>query len=151
MRQFDSLNDWTARQIFHGARKGMLLVLGLGLLLAVPSSGQNAAERTQQLMRGNLGKASVDSAFYDQEGDYSPQQERLQNALNADRQKKLIADTNKLVKLATELHAELSGTNSDALTPAQLHEVAEVEKLARNVKKEMSDSVRAMPISGPAW
>jgi hypothetical protein len=57
----------------------------------------------------------------------------------------LVSDTNKLVRLANELGSEISRDNPSELTPAQLHKVAEIEKLARSVKDKMSTSVRGTP------
>src|SRR5208283_3173727 len=48
-------------------------------------------------------------------------------------QKEMISDTNKQLKLASELNAEISNSNPDSLTPAQLRKVKEIEKLARSV------------------
>jgi hypothetical protein len=71
-------------------------------------------------------------------------------ALNAERQKKMVSDTNKLLKLANELDAEVRLSGSGALTAAQLHKVAEIEKLARSVKDKMSTSIRGpLDVSAP--
>jgi hypothetical protein len=64
--------------------------------------------------------------------------ERRLRALNAERQKSLVSDTNKLLKLTQELEAEISGDNPGSLNPDQLHKIAEIEKLARSVKQKMS-------------
>ena len=64
-------------------------------------------------------------------------------ALNAERQKELVSDTDKLLKLARELHAEIAAGGSDSLTPAQLQKIASIEKLARDVKQKMKLSVQA--------
>jgi len=73
------------------------------------------------------------------------QNEKLFRALNADRQKSLVSDTNKLLRLVNELNDEIARTNPNALTEAQLRKVAEIEKLARNVKDKMSTSVGGTP------
>jgi hypothetical protein len=73
------------------------------------------------------------------------QDEKLLRTLNANRQKSLVSDANKLLRLATELNAEIARTNPDALTPDQLRKMAEIEKLARNVREKMSTSVRTTP------
>jgi hypothetical protein len=57
----------------------------------------------------------------------------------------MVSDTNKLLKLVTELNAELSSTNPDALTPAQLKKIATIEKLAHNVKDAMKTSAQGTP------
>jgi hypothetical protein len=70
--------------------------------------------------------------------------ERRLNALNRERQKEMISDTNKLLKLAMELNDEIAANNTGTLTWDQLHKMAEIEKLARNVKEKMADGVGQM-------
>ena len=50
-----------------------------------------------------------------------------------------------------ELNAEIARTNPNALTEAQLRKVAEIEKLAHNVKDKMSTSVRGTPAFQPPF
>jgi len=61
-------------------------------------------------------------------------EERRRQALNAERQKSIISDTNKLLRLASELNGEVAGSDAVSLTAAQLRKVAEIQKLARAVK-----------------
>lgn len=70
-------------------------------------------------------------------------------AINEMRQKELVSDTNKLLKLANELDAEIHKTNADSLTPDQLHKLATIEKLARSVKEKMSTPVQGAPVYQP--
>ena len=74
---------------------------------------------------------------------------RRVRALNDMRQKEIVSDTNKLLKLANELDAEIRKANSDSLTPEQLHKLATIEKLARNVKEHMSTPITGLPIYQP--
>jgi len=67
--------------------------------------------------------------------------ERRTNALNVERQKEMVSDTNKLLKLARELNAEIATNNSGEWTDDQLRKVAEIEKLAKNVKDRMANGV----------
>jgi hypothetical protein len=73
------------------------------------------------------------------------EEEKALRALNEARQKSMVADAARLVRLVNELNAEIVRTNPDSLTAAQLRKVAEIEKLAHNVKDKMSTSVRGMP------
>ena len=74
--------------------------------------------------------------------DYDPMMtERRLRALNAERQKEMVADANKLLKLARELNAQVAMQKPESLTPEQLHKIAEIEKLARNVRQRMSAAV----------
>ena len=51
----------------------------------------------------------------------------------------------RLLKLATELNDEVARQNRSALNSEQMKKLAEIEKLARNVKEKMTQSVPDMP------
>jgi hypothetical protein len=76
--------------------------------------------------------------------------EKRLRALNAERQKQMIADAEKLLKLARELNDEVAASNSGTLTPEQLHKIAEIEKLARSVKERMVAGVLQPEAAFPA-
>ncbi|HVZ82191.1 MAG TPA: hypothetical protein VG893_00855 [Terracidiphilus sp.] len=71
--------------------------------------------------------------------------ERQVRALNAARQKSLVADTDKLLRLARELNTEIATSSESALTPIQARKLAEIEKLAHSVKDKMSDASVGAP------
>jgi hypothetical protein len=72
------------------------------------------------------------------EGSISPQTEEEQAKLrNADRQKQLIADTQKLLSLANELKADVDKSSKDTLSLDVVRKADEIEKLAHNVKERM--------------
>src|ERR1035441_1312485 len=75
----------------------------------------------------------------------SAETERLLLMLNAARQKSVVSDTDKLLKLAQELAQETSASKPSPLTQEQLRKVAKIEKLARNVKEGMSNSILGPP------
>ena len=62
------------------------------------------------------------------------QQEKLRNN---DRQKRLVADTDKLLVLATDLKAQVDKSNKDTLSVGVIKKAEEIEKLARSVKERM--------------
>jgi hypothetical protein len=64
--------------------------------------------------------------------------EKRLRTLNIERQKKMVADTDRLLKLAQELNEAVAASNTGTLTPEQLHKIAEIEKLARSVKERMT-------------
>ena len=72
-------------------------------------------------------------------------QQRRLRALNIERQKEMVADANKLLKLAKELNDEVAAAHEDSLTPAQIHKIAEIEKLAHSVKERMTVGVGQAP------
>jgi len=124
--------------------------LGLLALLSAPArmTAQNGQLGGQSYPRARIGQDSTSPVMGD---DIDPlMQEKRLNALNAERQKSLVADTNKLVKLVAELNAEINGTHPASLTEAQVKELAEIEKLAHNIREKMSASINGIPQWNPA-
>lgn len=66
--------------------------------------------------------------------------EQLEKARNDDRQKQLVADTDKLLSLATELKTDVQKSNKDTLSLDVIRKADEIEKLAHNVKEKMKGS-----------
>jgi hypothetical protein len=62
------------------------------------------------------------------------QQAKLQNN---DRQKRLVADTDKLLALATDLKAQVDKSTKDTLSVDVIKKADEIEKLAHSVKERM--------------
>jgi hypothetical protein len=58
---------------------------------------------------------------------------------NEDRQKRLVSDTQRLVRLASELKAEVASSGAESLTPEMQKKMDEIEKLAKSVKDKMRD------------
>ena len=71
----------------------------------------------------------------------NPQMEQEQAKMrNLDRQKRLAADTDKLLALATELKAQVAKSNKDTLSLDVVRKADEIEKLAHSVKEKMKGS-----------
>ena len=68
----------------------------------------------------------------------------------SNRHKSMVSDADKLLKLARQLDAEIASNPSDELTPQELHKVAEIEKLAHNVKAKMAQSFGGGPQLHPS-
>jgi hypothetical protein len=139
------LRNWTPSLIW-GLALAMGFVIGSGLAVRSQSGPRDIINRPTPM--------PTDPAASD---NYDPtMMERRLNALNRERQKEMISDTNKLLKLAMELNDEIAANNTGSLTWDQLHKMAEIEKLARNVKEKMADGVGQMgptpdaPITIPA-
>lgn len=58
---------------------------------------------------------------------------------NADRQKKIEADTARLLDLAKELHAAVVKSNKNTLSIDVVKDADEIEKLAKTIKEKMRD------------
>jgi hypothetical protein len=74
--------------------------------------------------------------------DSSMAQRRLR-MLNNERQKSIVSDSDKLLKLTTELNDEIAHSNPGTLTPDQLRKIAEIEKLAHDVRDKMTMTIGA--------
>ena len=71
------------------------------------------------------------------------EQSKQQNfeAANVERKKQIADDSAKLLKLATDLKAEVDKTNKDTLSLSVIRKADEIEKLAHNVKEKMKLTV----------
>jgi hypothetical protein len=120
-----------------GTGIGGAAILSAVLLCRAQYSPSNNGPQIQGLPSPHQGLSGLEA---------DPQFEaRRLRAMNIDRQKSMVSDTNKLVKLARQLDAEVASNPTDALTPEQLHKVAEIEKLAHNVKTKMAQSFEGGP------
>jgi hypothetical protein len=119
-------------------------VLGLALLLVIPVSGQQGSFPQVPAMGG------ADQQFPNPDGLAGPNDNTLIRKrvewLNDRRQKQLVSDTEKLLKLAQELNAEVAANDSDSMSPSEMRKVAEIAKLAKSVREKMSDSMIGAPV-----
>jgi len=125
-------------------------ILFLALLLAIPSRAglpQTGLPTKGSMLDGQSPASAAQQNLDDPDssGDYtdSVMGQRRLKMLNNERQKSLLSDSDKLVKLATELNNEIARSNSGSLTLDELHKVAEIEKLAHNVRDKMTMTIGA--------
>jgi hypothetical protein len=80
-----------------------------------------------------------------QANDINDQQSKKDSfeAANARRKKEISAESAKLLKLATELKAEVDKTDKDTLSINVIRKADEIEKLAHSVKEKMQLTVGA--------
>jgi hypothetical protein len=134
-------------RLWHGAAGRVRLGVAAALLL-VPPGGAQSGLQSPRAPSAPV-PPSVGGMIGDTSDEDSVEAQKRLKAINAERQKSLVADTNKLFKLATELNAELAGEHSESFNPDQLRKVAEIEKLAHSVKEKMGLSVKGMPVFVP--
>lgn len=125
-------------------RQGVRSVLGLILLLGLPVAGQSPYPQFPSANNGQYGQHYPDSGNPSEQDPNSPEQKRIR-ALNAARQKSLVSDAEKLLKLAKELNDELAQSDSGTMNAQQLHKVEEIGKLAKSVKEKMSFTAGGFP------
>lgn len=126
----------TSSRLLYGLAIGLVVVLACGAQSLAQTRGGGVPYQpgwSQDPLQPNY---PVDSASQIME------QKRL-NALNKERQKQLVTDTDRLVQLSAELNAEINNAHQSELTPEQLRKVAEIEKLAHNIREKMT-----MPLQG---
>lgn len=117
--------------------------LGLGLVIALAPAPAGRSQTQGQIgPQGGQHPYSPGRADADTSSDYDPiMMERRMNALNLARQKAMISDADKLLKLAKEVNDEIAAKDVTSLTDDQLRKIAEIEKLAHSVKEKMADGV----------
>jgi DNA anti-recombination protein RmuC len=123
------------------------LVLGAVAVLAPSCSGQASASSntgTPTLQRFPQLR-SLDDPRLDNPASRIFAERRLQ-ALNAAQHQAIVDDTDKLVKLVTELNQQINSSNAHSLTPQQQQMVAEIEKLAHSVRDKMRMTVRTVEL-----
>lgn len=121
------------------------LVLGAFMTLAAPGRGQvQGSSNTGTPMSQRVpSMRDLDDPRYSNPASAIFAEKRLQ-ALNIAQHQAVVNDTDKLVKLVTELNQQINSSNSRTLTPQQLQMVAEIEKLAHSVRDKMRMTVRTV-------
>jgi hypothetical protein len=67
----------------------------------------------------------------------SHREEQQAKLRNDDRQKRLVADTDKLLALATDLKTQVDKSTKDTMSVDVIKKAEEIEKLAHSVKERM--------------
>src|SRR6185437_2577738 len=103
-------------------------------------SGQGGYGTGQNSSSDGIGRLS--SALGVDDSPQTPQSLEMQQARarNAERQKQLVADTQKLVALANQLQDEVSKSNKDMLSLDVVRKADEIDKLARTVRDRMRNA-----------
>jgi hypothetical protein len=104
------------------------------------SSGSTSGARS-----GSVGMGPVSPSTMDEMGagdlPINPQMEHDQAKLrNLERQKQLVADTQKLVALANQLQMDVGKSNKDMLSMDVVRKAEEIEKLAHTVRDKMKNA-----------
>ena len=152
MRNRWLLNARSGRQVFPFSdaehRPGLRLRFGLALLvlaapLALPAqyNGTDGAGNASNPANPNGTNGSMNPHGLDGGRDgpsVNPQlQEQMAQRRNSERQKELVADTEKLFQLAQQLRDEVAKSNKDQLAIPVVKKSEEIEKLAKSVKEKM--------------
>jgi hypothetical protein len=116
----------------------------IGVVLATASTVRlNGGQMPTPMQQGPVGgrqmpgvpqKPGTDEPPNPIESHRAEQQEKLRNT---DRQKRLVADTDKLLALATDLKEQVDKSTKDTLSVEVIKKADEIEKLAHSVKERM--------------
>jgi hypothetical protein len=117
--------------------------------LAVAAVFAGSARPLQQTAPGTLIKPTLPTSDANRLPDANDQmrlrdqQAKQQDfaSANAERKRQIAEDSAKLLKLATDLKAEVDKTSKDTLSLNVIRKADEIEKLAHNVKEKMKLTV----------
>jgi len=130
--------------------RSMLAGAWLLLMVALPCIAQDATSQGQATNGGappqhaaRIRPADLDQLF-PADLDNPAQQEMRLRQLSVAQHKAMVADTEKLVKMAAELNAEIGNANPASYKPEQLRKLSEIEKLARSIKDRMRISLQGI-------
>lgn len=108
----------------------------LGLVLALPASRLLQSQNPNQPIPGpeasRFPDANAQMSMHEQQG-----KKANIEAANLERKKQIADDSAKLLKLATDLKAEVDKTSKDTLSLGVIRKAEEIEKLAHSVKEKM--------------
>ncbi len=76
-------------------------------------------------------------------------QERQVKFLNNQRQKAIVADSDKILQLARELNADAASENPTFSVAERMRKAEEIEKLAKSVREKMANAVGVPPPPNP--
>ena len=124
-------------------RSGALLGLLAALLLTcmTPAVSDGMGQNTYPHLPPELNRIPDSN----QAAQINEQQQKKEDfeAANAARKKQIASESAKLLKLATELKAEVDKTDKDTLSIGVIRKADEIEKLAHSVKEKMQLTVGA--------
>lgn len=145
-----ALHRKAAQRLIARRFASVAAAVGTVLALALLSSALRASAQAPQYNTGGFQHGQMSDSGSPIGGELAnPEMEAKRlDALNAERQKSLVSDTNKLLKLTGELNAQINSTHPDKLTEEQIRMVAEIEKLAHNIREKMCTSVKPAPQFG---
>lgn len=120
------------------AMMGIVLAMACSVRMssgqAFPPMGKPGQQPQLPGMPSKSGTGLPDDPASPMDAHRAEQQAKLQNN---DRQKRLVADTDKLLALATDLKAQVDKSTKDTLSVDVIKKADEIEKLAHSVKERM--------------
>ena len=123
-------------------RSAVILAVSVAIFAATSSPGSASAQQSPQVQNPPLApRTTLPGGPPESNNDEDPMVRHMSAQLaktrNNLRQQQLVADTTKLLELATELKTEVDKSNKDTLSLAVVKKAEEIEKLAKSVKEKM--------------
>ena len=119
--------------------RGFLCLIGLGLLSTISNFSSQGVSQVQNpdkpllIPEANRPPDKNDQmAMHDQQA-----KNKNLDAANMERKRQITDDSARLLKLASDLKAEVDKTSKDTLSLGVIRKAEEIEKLAHNVKEKM--------------
>ena len=141
-----TMRDWTRGAVAMGALLGGLM--GVAGAQVIPPEQGGVARPGSPVASAQTGSTAGNSRI---PGGMDPAndtrrpgvpaavQEKMAIARNDERMKKLKADTDQLLALATQLKTDVDKTDKYTLSLDVVKRTAEIEKLAKNIRERMKD------------
>jgi hypothetical protein len=117
-------------------RSHLLFALLIILCLGCPSGSIQAQRVTPALFFQQFPRVPEHQKMPEDEARERWEKDR-EKQVNKERQEKLKADTDKLLKLATELKQYVDKSNENTLSLDVIRKAEEIEKLAKSVREKM--------------
>ena len=134
---------WPRRQAARGLMRPRSTVLALAVLAfwRCPEVGGAAPPQDTPALSTGAQQARASSSALHGPADQDPfthhVEEHMASRRNTERQRTLVADTDKLLELAQALKADVDKSNKDTLSIDVVKRAEQIEKLARSVKEKM--------------
>lgn len=124
-------------------RRGQMLSFVTVLLLLIAGAGVGRAQQRPSSGVPQQGRSTPPSVGSfpiggeQEEPGASSMRDSQARARNNERQKRLVSDTDKLLALVTQLHADVAKTDRNILSLDVVRRSEEIEKLAHSIKERM--------------
>jgi len=122
-------------------RTRALILAYLGATAALICAAQNAPKFNQEKPIHDPALTTPPDANAQMEMREQMTKKQSFAAANSERKKQIAEDSAKLLKLATDLKAEVDKTDKDTLSLTVIRKADEIERLAHNVKEKMKLTV----------
>lgn len=109
----------------------------MGMPGGTPGAGRGGGNRGAQMPQQPQLPSPITPDAGPTDGKLEHDQAKLRNI---DRQKQIVADTQKLVELANQLNADVQKSTKDTLSLDVIKKADEIEKLAKSVREKMKGS-----------